>query len=227
MVPFDTETLASHLTPDPLVGGLLASWQAFPSFGERGDVAAARVEMDLSPYGSDGVCVGPDCRALVALPLDGTDVAEAAIGDALRSIGIEPRFPELDCRDPRIHAGVCAGGWLADFPDAGNMMVPFLRSEDGSFPTHLGASPQQLERWGYPTERVPSIDADYERCATFAGVEAAMCWARLDQLLTSELVALVPISTSDTVRVFGERVTSLTLDQAFGEPALDRIALTG
>lgn len=56
-----------------------------------------------------------------------------------------------------------------------------------------------------------------------SGVEAALCWARLDQLLSGELVALVPISSAEVVRLHGAGVEGLTIDQAFGEPSLDRI----
>ena len=232
LVPFATESASSHLIPDPLVGGLLSSWSAFPSAAGQGDVATARAEMDRSTYGSGGRCVGADCRAKIALPVDlpdhAVEAAETALVRGLGSIGIEPLFRAVDCLDPRAHAAICFGGWFTDFPDAGNMIVPFLRSQDGFFPSLLGASRAELEGWGYdPRHAVPSVDADYERCATLAGVEAALCWARLDQLLTREIVAMVPISTGEIVRIHGGRVTRFSIDQAFGEPALDRISVDG
>ncbi len=52
-----------------------------------------------------------------------------------------------------------------------------------------------------------------------------MCWARLDQLLTSEIVAYVPISFIDVVRVRSGDITNFVINQAFGEPALDRISV--
>jgi peptide/nickel transport system substrate-binding protein len=221
----DDEAIASHLIPDPLVNGLLSSWSGFPSTGAAGDVDAARAEMDLSAYGSDGMCTGAACRVTVVPPDEAPKAMIMSLDRALRSIGLEPRFREADCRDPQAHVALCVTGWFNDFPDAGNMIVPFLGS--GEFNSSLlGANPRQLERWGYSTRHVPSVDLDYELCATSSGVQAAMCWARLDQLLTSEIVALVPISTGEIIRVRSGDITGFAVDQAFGEPALDRIAIT-
>lgn len=220
---------ASHLIPDPLLGSLLSSWNPFPSTNDVGDLASAQAEMDKSRYGADGMCSAPVCRHVrVAPPGEGREAAITTIRAGLESIGIHAVFPpELDCRDPRTGAGLCATGWFTDFPDAGNMVVPFLSSEEGFNPTLLGSSPQQLERWGYTIRRVPSIDSDYERCATSAGIEAAMCWARLDQLLTSELAVFIAISSVEVVLIRGADVSDYSLDQAFGQPSLDRIAVTG
>ena len=235
LVPSDDEAIATHLIPDPQVGGLLSSWSGFPATGAAGDVDAARAEMDLSRYGSDGMCTGPSCSVLVVPPFEPPAAMVTSIDRALRSIGIEPDIREDNCGDPRAHVGLCFTGWISDFPDAGNTIVPFLGSPvlhpllaSGTFfhPSLVGATPQQLERWRYDTRQVPSVDIDYERCATTAGVEAAMCWARLDQLLTSEIVALVPISTAETIRVRSGDVTTFAVDQAFSEPALDRISIT-
>jgi peptide/nickel transport system substrate-binding protein len=225
IVPSDSEAPASHLIPDPLVGGLLSSWSGSPSAGTAGDVDAARTEMDLSRYGSGGSCKGPDCRVVVVPEGSVAAAAIRSLRPALRSIGLEPIFEEADCADPRAHIGLCFTGWFTDFPEAGDMIVPFLGSGEGFNPSQLGSSPRQLERWGYPTRNVPSIDRDYERCATASGVQAAMCWARLDQLLTSEIVALVPISTGEVVRIRSGDISKFAIDQAFGEPALDRIAI--
>jgi hypothetical protein len=72
--------------------------------------------------------------------------------------------------------------------------------------------------------RVPSIDPDYERCAAQLGMEASLCWARLDQFVVGELAAVIPVLATDTIRLTGSRVVAASFDQAFTEPALDRIA---
>ena len=221
---YSEETIASHLIPDPLVGGLLSSWSGFPSTGAAGDVDAARAEMDLSDYGSNGMCTGADCHVTVKPHSEASDAMIKALDRALRSIGLEPRFRDAECEDPQNHVGLCVTGWFNDFPSAGNMIVPFLSAGDFQ-PTLLGATSRQLERWGYPTRHVPSVDLDYDLCATSSGVRAAMCWARLDQLLTSEIVALVPISTAEIIRVRSGDISGFGIDQAFGEPALDRISI--
>ena len=222
------KSITSHLIPDPMVGGLLTAWSPFPTTPDTGDIAEAHAEMDRSRYGANGRCAGADCHAVIRPPDQGAGLAIAALKPALASIGITSEFRESACFDPREYIGICDTGWFADFPDAGNMIVPFLNTEDGFDPSHLGASQEQLRTWGYDqVKRVPSIQIDYERCATLAGVEAAMCWARIDQLLTGELVVAVPISSADVIRLRSGDIIGFAIDQAFGEPALDRISVDG
>ena len=52
-----------------------------------------------------------------------------------------------------------------------------------------------------------------------------MCWARLDQFLVERLVAVAPTLVTDVVRLERANVRSYSLDQAFGEPSLDQIAV--
>jgi hypothetical protein len=214
-----------------MIGSFLSSWSAHTDISPGGDRAAARAEMDASRYGDDGMCVHPVCSGVVVrlLPTGhGTRRAIDSISTGLSSIGIRATFlDDVDaCLDPRVHVAICVGAWIADYPDASNMIVPFL-SPSGSFsPTLLGASPDDLRRWGYRRRRVASIDDDYERCAATSGVTAALCWARLDQLLTGSLAAIVPIAFGEVVRIHGADVSSYSLDQAFGEPSLDRVAVT-
>jgi hypothetical protein len=47
----------------------------------------------------------------------------------------------------------------------------------------------------------------------------------LDQVLVSQLAAVIPLDVQDVVRLAGRRVTAFSLDQAFAEPALDRIGV--
>ncbi len=220
------EPTTSHLIPDPLLGSLLSSWTPFPPASDSGDLAAARAEMSKSRYGTGGRCTDPACRSVVV----GVFQAEhhplaPTIRAGLQSIGIRPVFRQVDCADPRERQALCATGWFADFPSAGNMVIPFVASEEGYNPSHLGSSARQLAQWGYATQHVPTIDSDYGRCAALSGVQAALCWARLDQLLTSELAALIPISSGNVVRLRGAGVSAYSLDQAFGEPSLDRISV--
>jgi peptide/nickel transport system substrate-binding protein len=223
IVPSDTEIPASHLIPDPLIGGLMSSWTGFPEAGTASGRAAAAAEMDLSRYGSDGRCQGSHCRVVIVPGGQVEEAAVAALDPALRAIGLKPVFREADCSDARAHIALCLTGWFTDFPQAGNMIVPFLGSVGGYNASLLGSAPGQLERWGYRTRNVPRIDSDYRRCVTASGVEAAMCWARIDQLLTSEIVALVPISSGTVVRLRSAYVSTFAIDQAFGEAALDRL----
>jgi hypothetical protein len=79
---------------------------------------------------------------------------------------------------------------------------------------------------GYPPQKLPSINDDIARCAGAVGPQAPMCWARLDQVLVSQLVAVIPLAVQDVVRLAGRHVTTFSLDQAFAEPSLDRIGVS-
>lgn len=216
---------SSHLIPDPMIGALLSSWSPDPQANEGGDLVRAQAEMNASRYGSHGMCADPACDGvLVRPPSDAGDAEIRSIRERLASVGIDAVFREADCSDAEAHVGLCVMGWFTDYPEAGNMVAPFVSG--GFSPTLLGSTPRELSKWGYTTNHVPSIDADHDRCAAMTGVPAAMCWARLDQMLSGTLAALVPIGFGEVVRVRGADVSAYSLDQAFGEPALDRIAVT-
>jgi peptide/nickel transport system substrate-binding protein len=216
---------ATHVVPDPMEGSLLSQWDPFDS-ASGSDIAAAHAEMDASRYGHGGLCSGAACRGGVVV------VPTPQIGVVLRAglvpLGITPVIrskDEVDCADPRSHVALCVGGYGADYPDAGNFFTGWWSSAiGGSNVPLLGASREELRAWGYSVRRVPSIDGDYERCAAQLGVRASLCWARLDQLVVGELAAVIPLVAPDVVRVTGPGVVAASLDQAFTEPSLDRIA---
>ena len=58
-------------------------------------------------------------------------------------------------------------------------------------------------------------------------MEASLCWARLDQLVVYDLAAVFPVFTPSVIRLRSARVTAFSIDQAFGEPSLDRIGVGG
>lgn len=225
-----TASFATHLVPDPLEGSFLPSWDPFGAAGDAGNTAAAREEMKRSKkYGESGRCSGGVCRDVIVGGIGGSGEA-SIVGEALAELGIQAKFPEGEyCTDPATHFALCIhGGWAVDYPDAGNMFTPLLSSADGNIGhTLLGSTPDELRSWHYGVRHVPSIDADYDRCAAELGVRAALCWARLDQLIVGQLVAIIPLSQPGVVRLEGVNVAEYSLDQAFVEPSLDRVALAG
>ena len=224
---YEYGTIASHLIPDPMEGSVLSSWNAFPSTNAEGDLLAARAEMDASKYGKNGKCAAAACSDVLVL-LNGQEVETLrTLRAGLSSIGIRAVFQAKDCLDPRAHAALCEFGWAVDYPDPGNFFVPDLSSRIAGAPTPtlLGSTAEELRSWHYEVRRVPSIDGDYERCAAELGVRATLCWARLDQLLVGRIVGIIPFGVAQTIRLQGARVASYSVDQAFGEPSLDRIAL--
>jgi peptide/nickel transport system substrate-binding protein len=219
-----------HLAPDPMLGGLLSSWSPYPSPGGAPDLDGAREAMRGSPYAVGDRCGDPACRDVLVVIRREFAPAVPALERSLRAIGIiadveaysdiygrggcfgEPQVPDL-----------CIGDtWKSDFPSPSQFLAEQFLSDGGDNTTGVGASAAALERSAASATTVPNVDVDVRRCFAQVGDEATSCWARLDQYLTTELVSIVPISTSQTVRVAPLGVT-LTWNASMAEPALDRI----
>ncbi len=233
-------TATSHLVPDPLDASHLASWYPADAVTPAAALATAHAEMRRSRFGSAGRCTGPSCTVTVEIPparsgrrtgRRGRDVLPHGARRARDHPEVHPDAELPEARSvlrAERHIAVCAlGGWAADYPDAGNMFVAFLSPDVGASRSLLGATPEQLRSWQYEVHDVPAIDDDYARCAASASSQASLCWARLDQLVTTGLAAAFPAYTPNAIRVHSARVTAFSLDQAFSEPSLDRIALAG
>jgi ABC-type transport system substrate-binding protein len=227
--------VTTHVAPDGLEGRLLRAFDPSPV-----DPAAARAEMAASAYDrdGDGRCDVSACRNVSALVLDEGVVPEQArvIREALADLGIgltfqtKPSNPFYGSLDPanRIPIGI-AYAWGYDYPEGGGWFQALFHSSalEGSNTNTslLGASPAQLERWGYDVTRVPSVDDRIDVCLQRRGVARPQCWAELDQYLMTEVVPWVPYMITESATVVSERVVAYSVDQSSVEPALDRIAL--
>jgi ABC-type transport system substrate-binding protein len=229
---------ATHVAPDFLENDLLLDYDPYETPGDRGDLEAARAEMAQSGYDADGdgACDGPPCSGVRAITQADPSWREAteSVRSRLAELGIDLDFTEVDGPaplSPERHVGLALFfGFFRDFPGGSSFFPPLFHGAsispaccNGSL---VGASPEELETWGYETTSVTSVDAKLATCQTLVGGEAFECWAELDQLLMEEVVPVVPFAASDTARVASARVVELVIDQAFLNPALDRIALT-
>jgi hypothetical protein len=130
--------------------------------------------------------------------------------------------------DPAGQIGLMAVlGWSAEYPSANDFV---LLMTDPGLPDALdlsliGATPEQLGDWGYPVTDVPSLDDKIAACEFRSGSAAFDCWAELDQLLSDQVVAWVPVATSIGSWLTSERVDRF--DNAGSDifPALERISL--
>ena len=90
----------------------------------------------------------------------------------------------------------------------------------------LGATPEQLRRWGYAVTSVPSVDGRIDECLPLLGLAQIECWATLDQYLMEKVVPWVPFLRIGYANTFSARVRNFTLDAATsGFAALDQIAV--
>jgi peptide/nickel transport system substrate-binding protein len=225
----------AHIAPDTFEGLLLRAFDPYPY-----DPAEAREEMRASAYDptGDGVCDAPVCRNvravvpdLAVLPLQ-AEAVRADLAEIGIELAIETRpwpYPFLSLiGDPREQIPIVMSPWRADFPEG---IGWFLGLYDGSgldgccnF-SLLGASPEELSKWGYEVMSVPSVDDRFEACQQRRGVARTQCWAEYDQHLMNEVVPRVPYMFMEYALVVSERVTRYSFDQFTMVPALDQIAL--
>ncbi len=231
--------ISGHIVIDSLTSNLLLEYHPYATPGHSGDVASARAEMARSAYDrdGDGRCDGPSCTGVAALAFDNEPWRKqaAVVRDNLQQIGIglDLRFLNPDevfaqLFDPTSKVGLGIGaGWVKDFINGSNFFIPlFDRASLGNTNASLlGATPEQLEEWGYDVRSVPSIDYKIQECLPLVGTEQVQCWAEADQILMEEVVPWVPYLSESHVRTVSDRVASYSFDQFTASPALERIAL--
>jgi peptide/nickel transport system substrate-binding protein len=223
--------VAVHVMADNVSGGLLATYDPFPSPGGQGSVAAGRAEMARSRYDTDGdgLCDAAACHGV-------TVVAEfPAMGDILReglaAVGIEaevvPLSDDVDMSVPTNRTAMQSNwyNWVYGLHgDLDDLLRGGPAIEGGLNHSLVGATPQQLESWGYEVTEVPSVDGLLDRCQGESGHRRARCWAQLDQILSEEIVPWLPIYATAAAYVVSPRVRATYLDQSafFDFPALER-----
>ncbi len=232
-----------HLVPDRDEDNLLVGYDPYPTPGEQGDLAKAREEMALSRYDSDGdgSCDATVCTGLRAVTREAYHMVAEAAAEDFRQVGIdlaiEVHDPEAfwyqDAYDPRLRVPLLIGlAYSSDFIDSGSTLRifygPFAIADEppAGNVTMVGATSEQLARWGYDVLAVPNVDARVELCLSATGAERFQCWAGVDQYLMETVVPWIPYSQDRAVSLTSPRVVAFGFDEAsVGSPSLDQIAL--
>lgn len=220
----------SHALPEVAVGGLLRDYEPAGATTVRGDPDRARDLMADSTYDidGDGRCDGASCMVLGNRSGDTSDTALEIVEGDLAELGIEVEWvDEPQMFDPAGHIGLGAIlGWVADYP-SGNDFVILMTNPglEGFNPSLIGATPEELTEWGYDTDSVPSVDDKVALCRSMGGSAAFACWAELDQLITEQVVAWVPVARSVAAYVIGESIDRFQFSGSEQMPALDQISL--
>jgi peptide/nickel transport system substrate-binding protein len=238
---FTSSQSATHIGPDGMENDLLLNYA--PLGDGSGDLSAAKDEMALSEYdrNHDGVCDATACGSVeLATPSqDFTGRVEMGpkIRDDLAPLGIHVDVQANDDEwmsagtDPA--AGVAMSLWVfvKDYPDATTFFSQFgsteLHSGGGIDPTLLGASPSQLQHWGYRVRKVPNVDDRIAECTRQVFAEQVTCWKDFDTYLMQEVVPWVPLLAWKGAAVFSAHVTAFSIDQStpFPSAAFDRLRL--
>jgi hypothetical protein len=199
--------------------------------------------MALSTYDADhdGTCDAPACSGVSALGFNDSplfidqskeirkDLAEIGIHLDLRLMPAGDVFKELV--DPKSHVALALTiAWGKDYLNASNYFVPLFAAASIGVPgssndSLLGATPEQLEGWGYGETEVPSVDDRIDACLVELGEAQLRCWADLDQYLMENVVPWVPYQSDAHVQVVPSRIVRYSYDQFADLPALDQIAL--
>lgn len=220
----------AHAFPEVAVGGLLRDYVP-EGIVPAGNVDRARDLMAASAYDTDGDgrCDGQACDVIGNRLGETSDASLDIIQAGLRELGMDVTWvEEPSMADPTGHVGLGGvAGWIADYPSANDFV--FIMTDAGTpgglnF-SLLGASTDQLAEWGYAVPEVPTLDDKIDVCRVRSGSAAFACWAELDQLLTEQVVAWVPVASSLAAYVLGPRIDRFEFSGSEQIPALDWISL--
>jgi peptide/nickel transport system substrate-binding protein len=230
-----------HLLPDYLAGGLLLEYDPYATAGHEGDLDAARAEMAKSPYDTngDGRCDAPVCEHVLATTRDPYSAFAAAVANDLEPLGIhldvevqdmETFFDTYKHPEARVPLLIGIGFGSAYIGGAAELQLDFDSSGIDDPPgtynyTMVGATPEQLRKWGYDVTEVPNVDARIKACLPLVGAAQSRCAANLDQYLMENVVPWIPLTVDQYAAITSPRVVTYSFDALTGTTALDRIAL--
>lgn len=237
-----TANVSTHIGLDSVESNLLLNYA--PYGGGQGATQQAKAEMAKSRYDSngDGKCDAAACKRVV-LVYPGADRARRGMADAIKAdaapLGIhvvlaaaaDTRWRQMTS-DPSSGVTMDLVTYSKDFPSGSDFFPSIfasgtLTNPNLGDPTLLGASHQQLRRWGYTIASVPSVDDRMRLCEEQIFSAQATCWASFDQYLTEQVVPWVPLLAWTGAAVVSSRVQKFSWDQStpFPSVALDRIEL--
>jgi len=220
----------AHVFPEVAVAGLLQEYVPSGIGTGTGDPDSAHELMAESAYDADGDgrCDGDACSVIGNRFGATTDQQIETVTANLADLGIEVTWvdePLMD--DPTAHVAIAAlFGWTADYPSA-NDFEALLSSPTapGLNFSLLGAAADQLAEWGYEVTDVASVDDKIAICQSRGGSAAFACWAELDQILSEQIVAWIPVASQIGAHIISDRVDRFEFSGAEAMPALDRISL--
>ena len=235
--------IATHIQP-PGMAGLGQEYDPYPSEGFRGDLEAAKAEMALSVYDTDGdgLCDAPECSAVILVNRATSPWVETepVVVASLAAIGIQVEVRELENHYDAIMTPAnqipigMNPGWGKDYPDsssfAGFLFDGRLILEAGNTNYSLvGLTQEMADSLGIPfTPGIPSVDADIDNCkqVSIEDAQAGLdCWNDLDRKLMEEVVPWVPYLWIRVVTVVGPAVTAWDYNQFAGTTAFSKLAV--
>jgi peptide/nickel transport system substrate-binding protein len=234
-------SIATHIAPNGILLDKLKGYAPYGAYG-RGDAGKARAEMKLSRYDADhdGVCDAKGCSNVFTVVGD-NPVERALIpslAQSLKSIGItlEPHVlkdANTPLATPRLNVAFSTHpGWGKDYADALTFFSPLfdgrsIYPQGNSNYSLVGLTPAEAKKVGVKGDisRVPSVDADLDRCGALVGAPRVTCYAALDRKLTTKIVPWVPYLWASTHNVTSKNVTKWGFDQFGASIAYAHVAV--
>ena len=238
-------SLIGHIALDSMEDNALLTFDPYRTKDPASRIVAAHAEMARSRYDADhdGICDVAACRHIAAIsrvnrPPATTDVITqglAAIGIMIetRPLGSDDFFNQINEPTSRSPIAFLWTPGTKDYPNAGDWFPSmFAASAAGAGPmgttdnfSLVGATADQLRKWGYTVTSVPNVDDRIAQCFPLIGAAQTRCWTALDVYLMENVVPVLPLVSINQVQIIPSRVLSYSYDQSAAAPALDRIAV--
>lgn len=237
------QLVANHIAPDSAAGGLLLDYRPYATPGDKGDMSKALAEMAKATYATDadGRCAAPACTHVRAVTRDPYGPVAAAVADDLRALGIDLDVQVLDSdaffaaiEDPKAKVPLAIGlGYNTGYISATGLLSGFdgpqafftWNGKEIGNTAMVGATADQLRRWGYEVTDVPNVDKRVEACLPLVASAQSQCWAKVDQYLMEYVVPWVPYSQDRYAALTSPLVLTYGFDELVGTTSLDQLAL--
>jgi len=237
-------SIATHIIPPTLPGGLPASYDPYQTAGENGDLAKAQAEMRQSPYDPqhDGKCDVAVCKNLAFINIGQFAGVDTVVQNDLAKIGIQ-----IVPRDLSVSTAFTAlftikelepmsalGGGYADYTGTYSFAQPNFGSTALSGPVSccnyslVGLTRQQAATYkvAYPATGIPSVDSIINKCEVLSnGPARSACWSGLDETMMTKVMAWVPYVWGRNIVITGPTVTRYVMDVATSSISLTQIAV--
>jgi peptide/nickel transport system substrate-binding protein len=246
--------IAHHFVPDTILTTsdgtqVLGDYDPYATPDDLGadspeGLQSAKDEMAQSKYDTngDGLCDAPECKDVLTL---GSNDPSAAAGHALVAQNLEAIGITLDLKElsgSTVYSKLIApanqitfalsAGWIQDWPDPFTFFYftaygPNILDNGNSNYSMVGATPEQMKKYGYSVTDVPSIDSQIEACMQTTGDERVTCFADVDKALMEDVAGIIPYQFSNTIQIVSDRVQNFTFNPFDSQMSYDQIALAG
>ncbi len=241
--------IANHFVPDVDEGDILKDYNPYETPDARGadspeGLTAAKNEMKQSAYDTnqDGICDAPECKNILTIGVVGRvyEAQDALIVQNLKKIGLELDLKSLEnsaaygkVLDPSNDIPFQTfAGWIHDYPDGYTwfyplMYGPSILDQYNSNYSLVGATPEQLKKYGTDVTDVPSMDSQIKACFPKEGQERLQCWSDVDKYMMEQVVPVVPLIFSNVTNIVSSRVRGFQYSAVDQAPSWEHMWLEG